>query len=103
MPQTARVSKNNTAIINDSEGKSIILHGTRVVFFNDQEIRLDNGGYITVTTQNRMNQASNEYGLGYYVMRNHGAMSVEYNGKVYPFGGTFGSTITLARKARKAA
>jgi hypothetical protein len=37
------------------------------VRFNADEIVLDSGGWRTVTTKLRMNQASYQFGLGFYV------------------------------------
>lgn len=45
----------------------ITYHGTVVVYFDRQKIVLDSGGWRTVTAKLRMNQASRQYGLGYWV------------------------------------
>lgn len=44
-------------------------HSTDVVTFNDDWIVLDTGGWTTYTTKTRMNQASNQFRLGYYVFQ----------------------------------
>lgn len=38
--------------------------------------RLDSGGYRTATTKTRINQAANEYGLGFRVFQDKGAWYV---------------------------
>jgi hypothetical protein len=42
-------------------------HATDVVKFNEHVIELDTGGWETPTTKLRMNQASNQFNLGFYV------------------------------------
>lgn len=43
-------------------------HNTDVVnVYRDGRIKLNSGGWRTATTKNRMNQASNQFGLGYRV------------------------------------
>jgi hypothetical protein len=52
--------------------------------------RLNSGGYRTSTTKTRMNQASNEYGLGFSVFQKAGKWYVDLpfsdgKGKTVPF------------------
>ena len=94
MAQTSKVSRNNTAVIKDGKKIQVVLHSTIVVSFDDKKIQLNNGGWITTTTAVRMNQASNEYGLGYYVSRQNGEMFVSFKDEKVKFEGP---TITLTR------
>lgn len=78
MGQTRRVSGVATKIREEAGYTVVRYHSTDVVKFNSQEIILDSGGYLTVTTKLRMNQASNQYGLGYYVYQQKGDWFVRY-------------------------
>ena len=84
MGQMRRVSKNNTQIVS-GEHMAVILHGTAVVSWDKNTISLNSGGWRTVTTKARMNQASNEYGLGYTVWQDRGEWYVNYKGNIVPF------------------
>jgi hypothetical protein len=95
MPQMSKVSRNNTAVLKEDGKISVVLHSTRIVSFDDKTITLNNGGWITTTTCARMNQASNEYGLGYSVSRQSGQMQVSFKGKTHYFGDSM--TFTLKR------
>jgi len=62
-----KVGTHKTRVYVD-EGFTIVKYWrTKVVKFNEEHIILDNGGWLTATTKLRMNQASNEYSLGYQV------------------------------------
>ena len=81
MPQMQTVSKNNTVIYKGHDNMIVVkLHQTEVVRFNDKKIILNSGGWQTVTTKTRMNQASNQFGLGYYVYQKDHEWFVDYNG-----------------------
>lgn len=47
----------------------VTYHKTVVVSFNADHIRLDSGGWRTVTTKTRMNQASRQFELGFSVFQ----------------------------------
>ncbi len=59
----------------------VTYHGTDVVSFNEKEIILKTGGWKSVTTKLRMNQASNQYDLGYMVSQKDFSWFVTYKGK----------------------
>jgi hypothetical protein len=63
----SRITGNNTEIWDYDGCTFVTLHRTNVVKFNHDKTVLDSGGWKTVTTKRRMNEASKEYGLGYYV------------------------------------
>ena len=73
-----RVDKNDNVI-------RVRYWNTDVVTVGPEFIVLDNGGYWTNTTKRRMNQASEEYGLGYHVFQKKGDWFVEYGNKTLPF------------------
>lgn len=85
MPRMSRVSKNNTKVISKNGNTSVILHNTVVVEFDCEFIILRTGGWKTATTKARMNQASNEFGLGYRVDQKDGKWFVSSNGETIPF------------------
>ena len=60
-------------------------HQTDVVKFNHEKIILNSGGWNTFTTKTRMNQASNQFGLGYYVYQRDFDWYVDYNGRTLEF------------------
>lgn len=47
----------------------ITYHKTQIVAFDRLNISLNTGGWDGVTTRRKMNQASNQFGLGYSVYR----------------------------------
>jgi len=47
----------------------ITYHKTQIVAFDRLNISLDTGGWDGVTTRRKMNQASNQFGLGYSIYR----------------------------------
>lgn len=77
MAQTQRISRNNTAIYTQDDGtRQVFLHNTCIVQVKpDGTVKLDTGGWLTVTTMTRMNQVSNEWRLGYSVGRAKGKFS----------------------------
>lgn len=70
-----------------------VYHRTAVVIVNsDRTIRLDSGGWRTVTTRTAMNQASNQDELGFRVFQRAGDWFVTWQGRDLPF--TDGMTLT---------
>lgn len=63
-----RVGKTATTIRTDANNwTAVTYHDTTVVEFNDDYVILRTGGWETATTKARMNQASNQFNLGYCV------------------------------------
>ena len=84
MAQTRTIGKTATTISNSVTGDTVITyHKTAVVKFNGHVIRLNSDGWRTVTTKTRMNQASNQYGLGFYVRQSKGIWYVGFYGHEY--------------------
>jgi hypothetical protein len=76
----------NTKIRTEA-GKTIVrLHSTDIVAFDAQTITLNTGGWRTITTSARMNEASSHYGLGYRVGSDRGEWIIGYGGRewIYP-------------------
>ncbi len=69
MGQTQTIGKTATTISRDQDGVlRVTYHSTNVVtVYPNGRIVLDTGGWQTATTKARMNQASNQFGLGFCV------------------------------------
>ena len=78
MAKTDKVGTHKTAIYNSDGYTCIRYHSTEVVRFNTDEIVLDSGGWHTVTTKLRMNQASNMFHLGFRVSQRQHEWFVDY-------------------------
>lgn len=64
--------KKATYITNYENLTRITLYNTEVVSFNDDIIILNSGGWTTVTTKRRINQASEEFSLGIGIQQTKG-------------------------------
>ena len=73
---------------------SVVYHNTEVVRVDATSITLNSGGYKTATTKTRMNQAANQFDLGYQVNQERGVWFVRHRGNVIPFDG---DEITIPR------
>ena len=86
MASLQRIGKTATQVFHsDGVFWKVTYHKTDVVTVNqDGSITLDTGGWFTQTTKNRMNQASNQYGLCFRVYQAMGVwyVSVGCNGTV---------------------
>jgi len=87
MGQTQRISKNNTTVKRDKDGWTVCtLHSTDVIKVKDGLAVLNSGGWKTVTTKARINQACNEWGLPFGVTQKDFSWTVRMNdGKEVPF------------------
>jgi len=65
--QIQSISKNNTSVGTVGGMTCVTLFRTVVVRFNQQKVILNSGGWKTITTKARMNQVSNQFGLGFQV------------------------------------
>ena len=87
MAQQHKVGSVHTAIQRSRDGITrIVYHSTSVVeIAPDGSVTLDSGGWRTSTTKTRMNQASNQFALGFQVYAKHGAWFVSFDGRDLPF------------------
>lgn len=87
MAQQSKVSGRHTAI-HGGDGITIVTyHWTDVVIFDHEQISLNSNGWRTATTKTRMNQASNQFELGYRVYQKDYDWFVQLPDKsVVPFG-----------------
>ena len=85
MSQLQRVTGRATSIRTEDGYTKVRYHSTDVVTFNDKTIELYAGGWQTMTTKVRMNQASNQFDLGFTVYQKDFAWFVHFQGKTYEF------------------
>lgn len=87
MAQTRKLGTRSTSIYTDPYGDTVVVyHQTEVVRFNASRIILNSGGWRTVTTKTRMNQAANQFGLGFRVSQKKGIWTVRMpGGFILPF------------------
>ena len=69
MGQQHTIGRTATTVKTKDGLTRIQYHSTVVVEFDQEQIRLDSGGWQTATTKSRMNQASNQFDLGYRVFQ----------------------------------
>ena len=89
MGQVKTVGKHKTTIYSRSnkgrEYTCVLYQQTEVVIFSSAAIMLDSDGWRTATTKTRMNQASNQFNLGYYVYQKNYEWFVDFRGKTLEF------------------
>ena len=83
MANMQQVGRHATTINSNGGTTEIVYHWTPVVSFNSKTITLYTGGWATVTTKTRMNQASNQFGLGYRVFQKNYDWFVDYLGETH--------------------
>ena len=94
MGQVNQVRGRATAIYTEGDTTKVIYHGTPVVSFNQDKISLDTGGWFTMTTKLRMNQAAHQFNLGYAVIQKKGLWFIHFKGEIIPYEN---SLMTLTR------
>lgn len=85
MTRDDQIGRHATTVAQDGGYTVVTYHSTLVVKFNHNEIVLNSGGWRTSTTKRRMNQTSNQMGLGYRVFQKDWDWYVEYKGETIPF------------------
>ena len=80
-----KVGGHKTAVLVEDGQLTVIYHNTAVVKANPGKIILNSGGHKTQTTKLRMNQASNEYNLGFEVFQRDYEWFVTYKGQTHEF------------------
>jgi hypothetical protein len=100
MSQTHTIGTHQTSIsTNASDDRTFVRYwSTDVVQFDSRWITLDHGGWMTVTTKLRMNQAANQFMLGFGVhQKDYEWFVTTPNGQVIPWGS--GRRVTFWRGA----
>ena len=85
MAQTSICRGVATSVVCTNGRITVVYHNTRVVDVTPEHITLDTGGWKTVTTKRRMNQASVQFNLGYSVYQQKGHWFVRYRGVTRQF------------------
>lgn len=68
---------------------TVTYHNTDVVVFdNHGEITLNTGGWNSVTTRKRMNEASEQFNLGFRVVQKNGDWFIHYKDNVIAYDST---------------
>ena len=64
----------------------VTFHSTNIVVFNNKRIILNSNGWLTPTTKERMNQASDEFELGFRIFQKDFTWFVKLqSGNVFDF------------------
>lgn len=89
MSQTAKISRNNTTVIDNQDFLCVTLHNTEIVRYDKRNrvLTLHNGGWTTATTASRMTQVANAKELPFRVWRKHGEMFAQVGERVEKFSG----------------
>lgn len=70
MPAMDKLSNYATTVAtNERDETSVVYHSTAIVTFTANSVTLRSGGYETVTTKRKMNQAANQFNLGFSVVQ----------------------------------
>ncbi len=85
MAQMSKIGSHKTSVFMEDGFTKVVYHNTVVVRFNEDMIILDHGGYSSKTTKLRMNQASNQFDLGFNVWQKDFEWFVSYKGKTFEF------------------
>ena len=95
MSQQHQLGTHATTVSGDDRHHTIVTyHKTQVVKASAEEIILNTGGWFTPTTKTRMNQASNQFDLGFHVYQKTHQWYVDFEGETIEF---TDSTLTLKR------
>ena len=85
----------DTIIANGGRATVVRYRGTPIVSFNDGCIELDTGGWRSVTTKRKINQAARQFGLGFSVYQSKFEWFLQLgNGAPMPF---YGQTAVIDR------
>jgi len=85
MSRQDKIGTHKTTVYFDGLLTNVKYHWTDVVKFDHVRVILDSGGWRTPTTKTRMNQTSNQFGLGFRVFQKDFEWFVEFGGEVLPF------------------
>jgi hypothetical protein len=80
MPRMHKIGKTATAVTQTIDTLVVKFHRTNVVHVDitHGRVTLDHGGWPTYTTKARMNQAANQFALGFSVYQLRGAWRVSF-------------------------
>lgn len=76
MPRMDKLSTYCTTIATAGDLTCVTYQHTQIVGFDKRNVVLRTGGWDSITTRRKMNQAARQFGLGYLVYRKDGASYV---------------------------
>ncbi len=79
------ITKHNTTISEGTTISEVRFHETPIVVSTPERIVLHSGGWRTLSTKMRMNQASREFGLNFQVWQKNFKWYVDFKGKTLVF------------------
>lgn len=85
MSQTHTIGSHKTTVASQGAITHVTYHSTIVVSFSNESIVLNSGGWRSNTTKLRMNQTSNQFGLGFQVYQKNFEWFVDYQGITLDF------------------
>ncbi len=85
MPQMHKLSNYATTVGYKNGNTTVTYHSTPIVEFDRDAIILRTGGHKSVTTKRKMQQASNQFDLGYKIYQKDYAWFVWFKGDIIPF------------------
>ena len=81
-----KLSNYKTTWVENHDGGNVTYQNTNIVAWKSGEITLNSGGWETVTTKRKMNQAAHQFALGYGVYQKDFEWFVDLpGGKTVPF------------------
>jgi len=85
MAQQHRIGTHRTTVAHVNGALVVTYHETPVVTVTREMITLDTGGFETATTKTRMNQASNQFDLGFKVFQKNFNWFVKFKDRIQQF------------------
>ncbi len=80
------IGTHKTNVRESGSGNIVVqYHATNVVEVENGIVRLNSGGWHTATTKKRMNQASQEFNLGFAVYQKQREWFVEFGGETLEY------------------
>lgn len=80
-----KLSSYKTVVFGDDDEMKVVYQSTVIVKWTYDTVTLNSGGWQTVTTKKKMNQASYQFNLGYQVYQKDFEWFVDYKGITLPF------------------
>lgn len=86
MSQQYKLGSGHATVKTDKTGiTTVTFWNTNIIKFDSKIITLNSGGYRTATTKTRMNQASNQFNLGYTVAQENYKWYVYFQDRKFIF------------------
>lgn len=86
MPHMHKLSNYRTTWVDQGNKGSVVYAHTEIVNWEDEKITLNSDGWESVTTKRKMNQAAQQFALGYSVyQKDHKWYVVTPTGQTLPY------------------